>query len=59
MERYKQLKLRDAIHLAVCTTAGIFGFITDDSDFDNISEINSIPLDFRRNIIYDENTEKI
>lgn len=46
MEKYKKLKPRDAIHLAVCTTAGIFRFITDDADFDIISEINRIPLDF-------------
>lgn len=45
MEKYKKLKPRDAIHLAVCTTAGIFRFITDDSDFDHISEINRITLD--------------
>ncbi|MFO8077800.1 MAG: type II toxin-antitoxin system VapC family toxin [Thermoplasmatota archaeon] len=46
MEKYKKLKPRDAIHLAVCTTAGIFRFITDDADFDHISEINRISLDF-------------
>ena len=46
MEKYKKLKPRDAIHSAVCTTAGIFSFITDDSDFEHISEINRIPLDF-------------
>jgi predicted nucleic acid-binding protein len=45
MEKYKKLKPRDAIHLAVCTTAGIFRFITDDADFDHISEINRITLD--------------
>ena len=45
MEKYKKLKPRDAIHLAVCTTAGIFRFITDDSDFDHISEINRISLE--------------
>ena len=45
MEKYKKLKPRDAIHLAVCTTAGIFKFITDDADFDHISEINRISLD--------------
>lgn len=45
MEKYKKMKPRDAIHLAVCTTAGIFRFITDDDDFGHISEINRIPLD--------------
>jgi len=45
MEKYKKLKPRDAIHLSVCTTAGIFRFITDDADFDHISEINRITLD--------------
>ena len=45
MEKYKKLKPRDAIHLAICTTAGIFRFITDDADFDHISEINRITLD--------------
>jgi predicted nucleic acid-binding protein len=45
MEKYKKLKPRDAIHLAVCTTAGIFKFITDDADFNHISEINRITLD--------------
>lgn len=45
MEKYKKLKPRDAIHLAVCTTAGIFRFITDDADFDHISEIKRITLD--------------
>lgn len=46
MEKYKKLKPRDAIHLSVCTTAGIFRFITDDADFDHISEINRITLEF-------------
>jgi len=46
MEKYKKLKPRDAIHLSVCTTAGIFRFITDDADFDHISEINKITLEF-------------
>jgi predicted nucleic acid-binding protein len=45
MEKYKKLKPRDAVHLAVCTTAGIFRFITDDADFDHILEINRITLD--------------
>jgi predicted nucleic acid-binding protein len=45
MEKYKKLKPRDAIHLAVCTTAGIFRFISDDGDFDHVSELNRIPLD--------------
>jgi predicted nucleic acid-binding protein len=45
MEKYKKLKPRDAIHLAVCTTAGIFRFITDDAHFDHISEIKRITLD--------------
>ncbi len=46
MEKYKKLKPRDAIHLAICTTAAIFRFITDDVDVDKISEINRIPIDF-------------
>ncbi len=46
MEKYKKLKPRDSIHLAFCTTAAIFRFITDDVDVDNISEINRISLDF-------------
>src|SRR6056297_2487483 len=45
MEKYKKLKPRDAIHLSVCATAGIFRFITDDADFNHISEINRITLD--------------
>lgn len=55
MEKYKKLRPRDAIHLAVCTTAGIFRFITDDADFDHISEINRISLWlFTENVILDE-----
>ena len=45
MEKYEQLKPRDAIHLAVCTNSGIFTVISDDSDFDNIDEINRERLD--------------
>jgi predicted nucleic acid-binding protein len=45
MEKYRKLKPMDAIYLAVCTTAGIFRFINDDSDFDPILEINRIILD--------------
>lgn len=44
MEKYSQLKPRDAIHIAVCTHAEIFTIITDDDDFAAISEINRIPL---------------
>jgi len=45
MEKYEQLKPRDAIHLAVCINSGIFTIISDDSDFDNINEINREDLD--------------
>ena len=45
MEKYEQLKPRDAIHLAVCTNSGIFTIISDDSDLDNINEINREGLD--------------
>jgi len=40
MEKYTKLKPRDAIHLAVCSNAGIFTIVTDDSDFDDIVEVN-------------------
>mgnify|MGYP001215473615 CR=1 FL=1 len=45
MEKYVQLKPRDAIHLAVSTNAGIFSIVSDDSDFDGISEVNRESLD--------------
>ena len=45
MERYNQLKPRDAIHLASCTNSGIFTIISDDSDYDGIKEINRESLD--------------
>ena len=45
MEKYPKLKPRDAIHLAVCFNASIFTIITDDSDFDEIEEVNREGLD--------------
>lgn len=44
MQKYPSLKPRDAIHLAVSTAAGVYSFVTDDSDFDCISEITRISL---------------
>jgi len=44
MERYKQLKPRDAIHGAVCLNAEIRTIVSDDNDFDKIKEIKREPL---------------
>jgi len=40
MEKYDQLKPRDAIHLSVSINSGIFTIVSDDEDFNNIEEIN-------------------
>ena len=40
MEKYDNLKPRDAVHLSVSLNSGIFTIITDDEDFNNIDEIN-------------------
>ncbi|MEA1925172.1 MAG: PIN domain-containing protein [Candidatus Altiarchaeota archaeon] len=39
MNKYQKLKPRDAIHLAVSLRAGVFRIISDDSDFDDVDEI--------------------
>lgn len=39
MKKHQKLKPRDAIHLAVSIHAGVFRIVSDDSDFDDISEI--------------------
>lgn len=39
MKKHQKLKPRDAIHLAVSVHAGVFRIVSDDSDFDDISEI--------------------
>ncbi|HIE33934.1 MAG TPA: PIN domain-containing protein [Candidatus Altiarchaeales archaeon] len=39
MKRYKELKPRDAIHLAVSLRAGVFRIVSDDPDFDDVKEI--------------------
>jgi len=44
MEKYPRLKPRDAIHIAVSINAGVFTIISDDDDFEVVSEINRVPL---------------
>ena len=39
MKKYPKLKPRDAIHIAVSLRAGVFRIVSNDSDFDGISEI--------------------
>ena len=39
MKKYKRLKPRDAIHLAVSLRAGVFRIVSDDPDFDDVKEI--------------------
>lgn len=39
MKKYPTLKPRDAIHLSVSLNAGIFRIVSDDSDFDDVKEI--------------------
>ena len=45
MEKYPRLKPRDAIHIAVSINAGVFTIISDDDDFDTVSEINRVSLE--------------
>lgn len=44
MEKYKNLKPRDAIHAAVAINAGVSKIYSDDSDFDEIKELNRVKL---------------
>ena len=37
--------LDDAIHIAVSINAGVFTIISDDDDFDTVSEINRVSLE--------------
>ena len=39
MKKYPKLKPRDAIHLAVSLRAGVFRIVSNDSDFDGVSEV--------------------
>lgn len=39
MGKYPNLRPRDAIHVSVCLNNGIHTIVTDDSDFDDISEL--------------------
>ncbi|OYT53864.1 MAG: VapC toxin family PIN domain ribonuclease [Candidatus Altiarchaeales archaeon ex4484_2] len=39
MNKYQKLRSRDAIHLAVSLRAGVFKIISDDSDFDDVDDI--------------------
>ncbi len=45
LEKYPNLKPRDAIHISVSISSGIFTIISGDKDFENISEINREKLD--------------
>ncbi len=45
MEKYRQLKLRDAIHLAACVAAGVRLLVSDDPDFDGVAEVRRVPLE--------------
>ena len=45
MGKYQDLRPRDAIHIAVCLNNGIHTIITDDSDFDDISEMQRETLE--------------
>ena len=44
MKKYQRLKPRDAIHLSVSMRAGVFRIVSDDSDFDDVGEIEREPL---------------
>ncbi len=45
MKKYAHLGPRDALHLATSVEQGIHHFVSDDSDFDNITEIKKIKLE--------------
>lgn len=44
MQKYPQLKPRDALHAATCMSIGISAIASDDSDFDAIKELERIQL---------------
>ena len=44
MRRYEHLSPRDAIHLAAMTEHGIRSIVTDDEDFDQVSEVDRIEI---------------
>lgn len=45
MDAYEHLSPRDAIHLAAMTEHGIHTIISDDDDFDSVSEVSRVGLD--------------
>lgn len=44
MKRYPALKPRDAVHVAAALRVGASNILSDDCDFDSITEIKRIPL---------------
>lgn len=45
METHAGLSPRDAIHYAVMTDRGIFAVVSDDEDFDDLSDVERQPLE--------------